>query len=111
MTDLATATTADFEGWLVDHLRGEVRMRGELPGFQHAGGVAGLLLAYGRLFTPAPWPDGGDPPGIPAVATPSRPGGRGHPTASSSTSRVWRGTSCSRWNTPGAARRTASYVT
>ncbi|MEU9279464.1 hypothetical protein [Streptomyces sp. NPDC048341] len=65
MTSLDTATTADFEGWLVDQLRRDVQMRGKLPGFRHAGGVAGLLLTYGRLFTPAPWPDGGDPPGDP----------------------------------------------
>ncbi|MFI1569064.1 hypothetical protein ACH4ZX_39670 [Streptomyces sp. NPDC020490] len=65
MTSLDTAMTADFEGWLVDQLRRDVQMRGELPGFRHAGGVAGLLLTYGRLFTPAPWPDGGDPPGDP----------------------------------------------
>ncbi|MFJ3673626.1 hypothetical protein ACIPSE_45015 [Streptomyces sp. NPDC090106] len=62
MTD--TATTADAERWLVDHLRVDAQMRGLLPGFRHAG-LSGLLLAYGRLFDPAPWPGGGTPPGEP----------------------------------------------
>jgi len=62
MTD--TRNTAEAERWLVDHLRRDAQMRGERPGFAHAG-MASLLLAYGRLFTPAPWPDGGDPPGEP----------------------------------------------
>lgn len=44
---------ATAERRLVDELRADART---LPS---------LLLAYGRLFTPAPWPDGGSPPGEP----------------------------------------------
>ncbi|EST18052.1 hypothetical protein [Streptomyces niveus] len=55
---------ATAEGELVDHLRRDAMWRGERPGWTH-NSVAALLLAHGRLFTPAPWPDGGTPPGEP----------------------------------------------
>ncbi|MCT9093858.1 hypothetical protein N4G70_34135 [Streptomyces sp. ASQP_92] len=55
---------ATTEGELVDHLRRDAALRGERPGWVHSS-LSALLLAHGRLFTPAPWPDGGTPPGEP----------------------------------------------
>jgi hypothetical protein len=55
---------ATAEAELVDHLRRDATWRGERPGWVH-GSVAALLLTRGRLCTPAPWPDGGTPPGEP----------------------------------------------
>jgi hypothetical protein len=57
------STPAEAERWLVDQLRRDAQMQGERPGFAHAG-MSSLLLAYGRLFTPAPLPDS-IPPGEP----------------------------------------------
>ncbi|MFD9150948.1 hypothetical protein ACWHAO_27995 [Streptomyces albidoflavus] len=55
---------ATAEGELVGHLRRDAALRGERPGWVHSS-LSALLLAHGRLFTPAPWPDGGNPPGEP----------------------------------------------
>ncbi|WP_326655699.1 hypothetical protein [Streptomyces sp. NBC_01750] len=62
--DVAAASVADAEGWLVDWLRIDAGARAARPGWVHSS-LAGLLLAHGRLFTPAPWPDGEQPPGEP----------------------------------------------
>ncbi|NWF30855.1 hypothetical protein HW130_32195 [Streptomyces sp. PKU-EA00015] len=59
-----TAGPADAEFWLVDWLRLDAAARGARSGWAHSC-LAGLLLAHGRLFTPAPWPDGEQPPGEP----------------------------------------------
>ncbi|MFE6166160.1 hypothetical protein ACFQ7F_45535 [Streptomyces sp. NPDC056486] len=58
------SVTSEAEGWLIEYLRMDASARGERSGWVHPG-LSALLLAHGRLFTPAPWPDGGDPPGEP----------------------------------------------
>jgi hypothetical protein len=54
------SSSTDMESWLIDSLTMNARVR---DGWAH-GSLPGLVLARGRLFTPAPWPDG-DPPGEP----------------------------------------------
>ncbi|OII59990.1 hypothetical protein BJP40_12020 [Streptomyces sp. CC53] len=60
----AAAGLADADRWLVNWLRRDAECRRARPGWVHSC-LSGLLLAHGRLFTPAPWPDGGPPPGEP----------------------------------------------
>ncbi|MHC3394768.1 hypothetical protein ACLQ2E_35750 [Streptomyces lavendulocolor] len=59
-----TAALTDADRWLVDWLRIDSEMRPARSGWAY-GSLAGLLLDVGRLFTAAPWPDGGQPPGEP----------------------------------------------
>ncbi|MFF4392981.1 hypothetical protein ACFY0G_40605 [Streptomyces sp. NPDC001552] len=51
----------DAEEWLLSFMRMTARDRG---GWAY-GTLAGLLLDRGRIFTPAPWPGGEEPPGEP----------------------------------------------
>ena len=59
--DKVSANTS-AEGWLTEGLRHRAELAGTRPGWRYAT-LATLLLDVGRLFTPAPWPDGGSPPG------------------------------------------------
>lgn len=58
-----TDITAAAERWLIDRLRANTLALPPRSGWVHSS-LSGLLLERGRLFTPAPWPDG-DPPGEP----------------------------------------------
>jgi hypothetical protein len=58
---LETARSA-AEDWLVRGLRRRADAAGTRPGWRYAR-LDNLLLDLGRLFTAAPWPGGGGPPG------------------------------------------------
>lgn len=55
---------AAAEDWLIKGLRRKADAAGTLPGWAYAT-LDTMLLDVGRLFTPAPWPGGGNPPGEP----------------------------------------------
>ncbi|MCX5199712.1 hypothetical protein OOK31_38545 [Streptomyces sp. NBC_00249] len=59
---LAPVTNGDRA--LVAWLQMDAELRPARPGWAY-GSLAGLLLGAGRLFTAAPWPGGGLPPGEP----------------------------------------------
>ncbi|MFE0654230.1 hypothetical protein ACFVZH_37370 [Streptomyces sp. NPDC059534] len=65
MTDTAYPASApalaDAEEWLLSSLRMTARDR---DGWAY-GTLSSLLLDHGRIFTPAPWPGGEEPPGEP----------------------------------------------
>ncbi|WP_327389175.1 hypothetical protein [Streptomyces sp. NBC_01207] len=58
------AGMTDGDRALVAWLHMDAVLRPARPGWAY-GSLAGLLLGVGRLFTPAPWPDGEHPPGEP----------------------------------------------
>ncbi|WP_433860354.1 hypothetical protein [Streptomyces kronopolitis] len=60
----ADAGPSPEESLLIDEL--QRRAKRHLDGWVYAT-LDALLLDKGRLFTPAPWPDGGDPPGEPGL--------------------------------------------
>ncbi|WP_327713675.1 hypothetical protein OG912_37910 (plasmid) [Streptomyces sp. NBC_00464] len=59
-----TTAVTEAESWLLDFLRMDFAPVDERAGWAHAS-LPSLLLARGRLFTPAAWPGGGGPPGEP----------------------------------------------